>query len=62
MKKINVFKIAEELFSNGRILDPEDWDEMQIELDFELSQNFGIEAGTKEYKAAMGMIKDRWYE
>lgn len=60
-KKIDVFKIAEEIFANGRIKDPEDWDEMEIELDYVLSQEYGIEIGTPVYTAAMGLVKDRWH-
>ena len=61
MNKIDVLKIASDIFANGRIDNPEDWDEMEVQLDFVLCDEYGIESNSPQYKAAMGMVRGRWY-
>lgn len=56
---MNALKIAGQIFLNGRIDDPDDWDEMEIELNFELDER-GVKG--EERKQALKTVKDRWYK
>ena len=56
---MNALKIAEEIFANGRIEDPENWDEMEVELDFELD-TLGIE-DPEEREIIMDTVRIKWY-
>lgn len=57
--KVDALKIADKIFSNGRIDNPEDWNEMKIELCFELDER-GIEG--KERKEILDTVKTHWYK
>lgn len=55
---MNALKIAEEIFADGKIDNPDDWDEMEVMLDFELNER-GITG--KEKEDAMTIVKEHWY-
>lgn len=55
----NPLAIAEKIFSNGIIEDPEDWEEMKIALEFELDELGILDETTRE--EILSTVKDRWY-
>jgi hypothetical protein len=56
--KNEALKIAEEIFSNGRIEDPEDWNEMEIELSFEMSER---DVPIEDRDLMRQTVKKAWY-
>lgn len=54
----NVLQIAANLFAVGRIADPDDWQEMSLELSFELLEMGWTKA---DIQSGLGRVKDQWY-
>jgi hypothetical protein len=57
-QKNTALQVAEEIFSNGRIKDPEDWDEMKLELEAELYKGGHSPQSIKDM---VRYIKELWY-
>jgi transcription elongation factor Elf1 len=58
-KYINALKLAEQIFADGRIDNPDDWGEMQEELRIDL-YNLGV--GDAEALRVLSRVKEAWYE
>jgi Zn finger protein HypA/HybF involved in hydrogenase expression len=58
-KYINALGLAEQIFADGRIDNPDDWGEMQEELRIEL-YNLGV--GQEEVLGVLSRVKEAWYE
>lgn len=57
--KIKPLAIAEKIFNDGRIEDAEDWEEMKLELEFELD-NLGI-LTPENREQVLKVVQDYWY-
>ena len=56
--KWRALEIAEYILAAGRIEDPEDWDEMEVCLSFELDER-GIDG--EQRTEILRIVKERWY-
>jgi len=55
---MNALKIAEQIISDGRIDNQDDWEEMKLELEHELNEKGWSE---DEQKKALADVKEAWY-
>lgn len=51
--------IAEKIFNDGRIEDEDDWEEMKLELEFELDNLEILTSGIREQ--VLKAVQDYWY-